>query len=199
VLTQVPDAEPRLHCRRHAALLAAAILGIALPRFLSTHTPIALAFACYGALHGASVVIGLRPRPARLRALGFVAAAALLSGVLARLGLLAAPLLVRNGVDKAALLVVAASAGAGALGYATLLRWLLRYRLAPGPVVMIALVCACAASAALVPLRRYPVGGAAWLAMFWWVSFSAGLCAAAGRRARLSHEPPDATRPQPTP
>jgi hypothetical protein len=193
MLTQAPDAEPRLHCRRHAVLLAAAILGIALARFLSPDAPIALAFACYGALHGAVVAICLRPRPARVRALAFMAAASLLSGSLARLGLLAAPLLARSGVERAALLVVAVSAFAGALGYGGLLRWLLRYRLAPGPLAMIALACVCAASVALVPMRRY-VGGTAWLAIFWWLAFSGGLCATAGRCARSAHEPPDAIK-----
>ena len=75
MLAQVADAEPRLHCRRHAVLLAAAILGIALARSSSTQLPIALAFACYGALHGATVTVCLRPRPARVPALAFVAAA----------------------------------------------------------------------------------------------------------------------------
>jgi hypothetical protein len=192
MLTQVPDAEPRLHCRRHAALLAAAILGIALARSSSTHAPIALAFACYGALHGASVVICLWPRPARVRALAFVAAASLLSGSLARLGLLAAPLLAGSGAVAAALLVVAVSALAGAVGYGALLRSLLRYRLAPGPLVMIAFACTFAASAALVPMRQYPVGGTAWLAILWWLAFSGGLCAAGGRRARSVHKPFDA-------
>jgi hypothetical protein len=182
MLTQVGEAEPRLLSRRHAALLAAAILGIALARSSTTQAPIALAFACYGALHGATVVICLRPRPARWRALAFVAGASLLSGSLARLGLLAAPLLAKSGVEAAALLVVAVSAFAGALGYGALLRWFLRYRLAPGPLVTIALACVFAGSAALVLMRQ--LGGSAWLAIFWWLAFSGGLCAATGRRAR---------------
>jgi hypothetical protein len=183
MLTQVPDAEPRLRCRRHAELLAAAILGVALARLLSTHAPIALAFACYGALHGAALGLCLRPRPARWRALAFVAAASILSGLLARLGLLAAPLLAGSGVERAALLVVALSAFVGALGYGVLLRCLLRYRLDAGPLAMIAFACAVAASAALVLMRQYPVGGSAWLAILWWLAFSGGLCADAGRRA----------------
>jgi hypothetical protein len=191
MLTRAPDAGPRLHCRRHAVLLAAAILAIALVRFLSTDAPIALAFACYGALHAAAVTICLRARPVRVVA--FVAAASLLSGSLARLGLLAAPLLAGSGVERAALFVVAVSAFTGALGYGALLRWLLRYRLAPGPLLMIALACVCAASVALVPMRRY-VGGTAWIAIFWWLAFSGGLCAATGRRARSAHEQTDAIK-----
>ena len=182
MLTQVPDAEPRLRCRRHAELLAAAILGVALARLLSTHAPIALAFACYGALHGAALALCLRPWPARWQAPAFVAAASIQSGLLARLGLLAAPLLARRGVEMAASLVVALCACAGALGYGALLRRLLRYRLAAGPLAMIALACVFAASAALVLMRQYPLGGTAWLAILWWLAFSAGLCADAGRR-----------------
>jgi hypothetical protein len=173
---------PRLRCRRHAELLAAAILGIALARHFSPPAPLALAFACYGALHAAAVAICLRPRPALVAALAFVAAASILSGSLARLGLLVMPLLARSGVEAAALLVVAVSACAGALGYGALLRCLLRYRLAAGPLVMIAFACSIAASAALVLMRQHPVGGSAWLAILWWLAFSGGLCAEAGRR-----------------
>jgi hypothetical protein len=196
MLAQVQDIEPRLHCRRHAVILAAVILAVAVARFLSTDAPIALAFACYGALHAAALTICLRTRPDRVRALAFVAAASLLSGSLARLGLLAAPFLAQSGVERAALLVVAVSAFAGALGYGALLRWLLRYPLAPGPLVMIALACVCAASVALIPMRRY-VGGTAWIAIFWWLAFSGGLCAATGRRARSTHEPDAAKQRMP--
>ena len=82
----------------------------------------------------------------------------------------------------AASLVVAMSAFAGALGYGALLRGLLHYRLAAGPLAMIAFACMFAASAGLVLMRQYPVGGSAWLAILWWLAFSAGLCAEAGRR-----------------
>ncbi len=179
MLTQVPDAEPPLRCRRLAGLLAAAILGIIAARCVSAPAPIALAFACYGALHAAAVAICLRPQPGRRQALVFVAAASLLSGSLARLGLLVAPLLARSGIAAAALLVVAVSAFAGALGYGALLRCLLRYPLATGPLVTIASACLFAASAALILMRQYPLGGSAWVAILWWLAFSGGLCAAA--------------------
>jgi hypothetical protein len=192
MLTQVPDAEPRLGCRRHAALLAAAILGIALARYSSAPAPIALAFACYGTLHGGAVAICLRPRPGPVRALAFVAGAALLSGSLSRVGLWAAPLVAGGGLERAALLVVAVTAFVGALAYGALLRCLLRYRLAPGPLLTIAFACALAASGALVLMRQYPQGGSAWLAIFWWLAFSGGLCAAGGL-ALSRHEPCDAT------
>jgi hypothetical protein len=191
---QAPESEPRLRCRQHAVLLASAILGIASARYSSAQAPIALAFACYGALHGAAVTFCLRPRPALVRQLAFVAAASLLSGSLARAGLLAAPLLARSGVEMAALVVVVVSAFTGALGYGALLRCLLHYRLAPAPLVMIALACVFAASAALVLIRHYPAGGSASLAILWWLAFSGGLCSAAGRRARSAHRSADATK-----
>jgi len=193
MLTQVPAAEPRLSCLHHAGLLAAAILGIVVAR--SSSIQIAVQFACYGALHGGAVAICLEPRPVRWRALAFVAAAALLSGSLARAGLPAAQLLAGRGVQAAALLVVAVSAFAGALGYGALLRYWLRYPLAPAPLVMIALACTFAACVALVPMRQYPSGGTAWLAIFWWLAFSGGLCAAP-RRARPAREPPEAMKQQ---
>ena len=192
MLAHGADAGPWLRCRRHAAVLAAAILGIALARCSSAAAPITLAFACYGVLHAAALGLCLQPRPAGARALGFMAAAALLSGSLARLGLLAAPLLARCGVAAAASFVVALSAFVGALGYGALLRCLLRYRLAPGPLVMIALACVVAVAAALVLMRQYPLGGSAWLAVLWWLAFSGGLCAA--RRARSTLLASDATK-----
>jgi hypothetical protein len=192
MLTQLPGAEPRLDIRRHATLLAAAILGVALARFSSAAAPIVLTFACYGALHGAALGLSLRPRPARVPTFAFVAAAALLSGSLARLGLTTAPLLAGSGVQAAALLVVAASACVGALGYGALLWYLLRYRLGPGALLLIAFSCTFAASAALLLMRQYPLGGSAWLAILWWLAFSAGLCGAAARRARSAQQPADA-------
>jgi hypothetical protein len=192
MLAQVSDAGPLLRGRRHAALLAAAILGTALARASSTHAPLALAFACYGGLHGAALGLSLRPRPVWWRPAAFVPAAAILSGLLARLGLLGVPLLARIGVEAAALLVVAMSGFAGALGYGALLRCLLRYRLAAQLLVMIAVACSVAASAALFLMRRYPVGGSAWLAILWWLAFSAGLSAATAQRARCAPPPADA-------
>jgi hypothetical protein len=126
MLTQVPGVEPRLDCGRHGALLTAGILAIVVARSSSILAPIGLAFACYGALHAAAVAICLQPRPASVQALAFVAAASLLSGALARLGLMATSLLAGTGVQRAVLLVVAVSAFVGALGYGALLRYLLR-------------------------------------------------------------------------
>jgi hypothetical protein len=162
-------------------------------RSSSIHAPIAVEFACYGALHGGTVAICLEPRPARWRALAFVAAASLLSGSFARAGLPAAQLLAGRGIEAAALFVVAVSAFAGALGYGALLRYWLRYPLAAGRLLMIAFACTFAACAALVPMRQYPTGGTAWLAIFWWLAFSGGLCAAP-RRARPARR---ASHPRP--
>jgi uncharacterized membrane protein YhhN len=96
-------------------------------------------------------------------------------------------------VERAALVVVAVSALAGALGYGALLRYLLRYRVAPRPLMTIAFTCALAASAALMLMRQFPLGGSAWPAAFWWLAFSGGLCATAGRRLLSPHEASDAT------
>jgi hypothetical protein len=191
MLTRVQAAEPRLRCGHHAGLLATAILGIVVAR--SSSIQIAVEFACYGALHGGAVAICLEPRPARWRALAFVAAAALLSGTLARAGLPAAQLLAGRGVQAAAWFVVAVSAFAGAFGYGALMRYWLRYPLAPGRLLIIALACTFAACVALVPMRQYPSGGTAWLAIFWWLAFSGGLCTAPPR-PRPAREPPEAMK-----
>lgn len=191
MLTQEPRAGPWLRCRRHAALLAAAIVGIAGARCSGTPlAPIALAFAGYGALHAVALGLSLHPRPAGVRVLGFAAAASLQCGLLARVGLMVLPLLARSGV-AAAFIVAAVCAFAGALGYGGLLRWLLGLRLARGRLVMIGFACVVAVSAALLLMRQYPPGGSAWLAILWWIAFSGGLCGA--RRMRLQHAPPDAT------
>ena len=137
-----------------------------------------------------AVALCLRPRPAPRRALEFVLSAALLSGSLARLGLAAVPLVAGGGVDGAALLVVAASAFAGALGYGALLRWLLRYPLGLARLVTIAFGCTFAACAALALARRFPTGGSTWLAILWWLAFSGGLSVVAGRRSRPRPAPP---------
>jgi len=181
---QGAGAEPQLRYRRHVELIATAALAIAAVRSYSVLAPVAFAFAVYGALHAAAVALCLRPRPAPRRALAFIAAAALLSGSLARLGSAAIPHLAGAGVGAASALVVAASAFAGALGYGVLLRGLLRYPLAARPLVTIAFVCALAACAALALTRRFPGSGSMWLAILWWLAFSAGLCVAAGRAGR---------------
>jgi hypothetical protein len=182
MLAQERNPEPRLNCRRHAALVAAAIVGVVVARVMSLHAPIPWEFACYGGLHAAILALSLRPGPAHLRALACVAGAALLSFLLAGLGLRAVPFLAGGGMQRAALAVIATSAFAGALGYGALVRWITDYRLAPGSLAMIAIACLIAASASLVLIREYPAGGGAWLAVLWWLAFSAGLCADAAKQ-----------------
>jgi hypothetical protein len=181
---QGPGVEPQLRYRRHVELVATAALGIAAVRSFTAHASVPFAFACYGALHAAAVALCLRPRPAPGRAFAFAAAAALQSGCLARLGLAAMPLLAASDVDAAASLMIAASAFVGALGYGALLRGLLRYALGVAPLVTIAFACTLAASAALALTRRFPAGGSTWIAIFWWLAFSGGLCVLAARRSR---------------
>jgi hypothetical protein len=181
---RISGTEPQLRYRRHVELVATAALGIAAARSFAAHVPLALAFAFYGALHAAAVALCLRPRPAPGRGLAFAAAAALQSGLLACLGSLAVPLLARGDFGSAALLVVAASAFAGALGYGALLRWILRYPVGVAPLVSIGLACSLAACAALALTRRFPTGGGTWLAILWWLAFSGGLCVVAARRTR---------------
>jgi hypothetical protein len=184
MLMQGPGAEPQLRYRRHMELVATAALGMAALRSLSAQLPVAFAFACYGALHAATVALCLRPRPAPRRALAFAAAAALQSGFLVRLGVAAVPFLAAGDVDAAALRVTAASAFIGALGYGALLRGLLGYRLGVVPQVRIAFACTLAACAALALARRFPAGGGTWIATLWWLAFSGGLCVVAAQRSR---------------
>jgi hypothetical protein len=191
---QGPAAVPQLRYRRHVELVATAALGIAALRSFTAHIPVAFAFACYGALHALAVALCLRPRLPPRRAVAFVAAAALQSGSLARLGFVALPLLAGADIDAAALLVVAASAFIGALAYGALLRWLLRYPMGAAPLVTIAFACTLAACAALALTRRFPGAGSTWLAILWWLAFSAGLCVVAGRRSRSAGRTAGATQ-----
>lgn len=164
---------------RHFALLvglAAALVLAGAPRGAT-----APQFALYGALHAAALACSVRARPSIARGLLFSAAAALLSVLVAWLGLLTL---------RAALAPVAAVVfGAGALGalaYGGLIRRCLAPRLGARLLPAIALGAAGAALGAFELCRRVHAASGLWLALAWWFALSAGLwwaCAGIGARA----------------
>lgn len=168
-------ADPQLRCGRHTALLTAAALTVLAARLAGLSPRIAVAFLGFGALHAATLALSLRRATSMGRAVGFIVAAALLSAFLASSAFAAIAHLAARGA-ACALLGVAVSAFLGAAGYGTLIRVVLRYRLSVGPLAMTALACALAACAASALARRHPGSGTVYLAVCWWLAFSAGLC-----------------------
>ncbi len=168
-------AHPELRYARHFALLAAgSAVGVAATQYAGFWPRIVLAFGWFGALHAASLALSLRSIPGPWRLLGFVAAASLMSASVAGFGLRLAPLLVGRGAAGELLLIVTC-AFAGAVGYGILLRGVLRYRVALGRLAVIALACALAGCVASPMIRRHAASASFWLAMSWWLAFSAGL------------------------
>jgi hypothetical protein len=182
-IASAPDTAPQLRYGRHFGLLTAAAAGAAAARLAGLWPAVAFAYAGFGALHAASLAASVRRMPGRRRALGFVAASSILSAAVAILGLRAAPLVGGRSITRA-LLVVAACAFLGAVGYGLLLRMVLRYRLALAPLAATALACALAVYAAFEVTRRYPASGSFGLAVSWWLAFSAGLYVTDRRRTR---------------
>ncbi len=173
--------EPQLRSVRHFELLASAALLVAAMKLAGLWPPIAYAFAGIGALHAASLAASLRRLPGRGRALQFVVAASILSSSMAMLGLHAAAA-ARN--VAGALLTIAACAFLGAVGYGLLLRKVLDYRLALAPLAGTAIACGLAVYAVYTLTRGHPASGSYWLALSWWLTFSAGLYVTGRRPAR---------------
>jgi hypothetical protein len=153
-------------------LLAA--LGLALATRLGLGLLSWRGFALVGALYGTTLVLARRPRVSTARALGFIALAALLSaataGLAVRLSMLGAP--------------PALAAAAGGLGYALAARGVLALPLDAIALGVLALVPGCATVLALATPALSPFGIGWWLAIWWWLGFSAPLLAVAGGGGR---------------
>jgi hypothetical protein len=141
-------------------------------------------FALYGALHAFALVVSLRQRRSRARAMLFILAAAAISAVSALLGLDAIHYLGRLPAVLGPALVVAFAAGFGAVCYAILIRHCWDPELSNRAVVCTA--CGCIAAALFVLLSgllpKTPDG--LWFAVMWWFAFSAALAYQDGRTAR---------------
>ena len=176
--------DARVHYARHFTLLVSiAALLIVTSRWRATPGPIH-AFAIYGALHASLLAASLRDRQALGRQLLFVAIAALVCMLTARLGLYGMRFAGRLPSVSGPLLLIGVVSGVGALGYAILIRRFWIRDLSLYAFGITATFCILAACAALIVGNHYQVLGGLWLAIPWWFAFSAGLCYYELRRSR---------------
>jgi acyl-CoA synthetase (AMP-forming)/AMP-acid ligase II len=139
------------------------------------------AFALYGTLHAAAMVLSLNPRRLTSRRCLFIAAAAALSVATVAVGMLGRQVaaLLPETLGRYSLLAVSAAAGAVAYGIAIRLFGILA--LAPRAIAKISLGCMLAAAAALLTIRATGLVGPWWIAVLWWYAFSLGLWCFHGR------------------
>jgi hypothetical protein len=173
-----------LHYTRHFTLLVCvAALLIVTSRWRASPGA-AYAFAIYGALHASLLAASLRDRqPLGLQIL-FVAIAALVCMLIARLGLYGIRVAGRLSGIAGPLLLLGVLSGVGALGYGILIRQFWIRDLSLDAFGITAFFCVLAVCAALIVGNHYQVLGGLWLAIPWWFAFSAGLCYYENRRSR---------------
>lgn len=174
-----------LDLRDHFALLG--LSAAAAAALAATPAPVAAGpvgqFALYGALHAGSLALSLRrgTAPSAARRVLLIAAGALLAWLTARLGLVALQTAAANSSPGGRTVILATVTGLGALLYGLSIEAILRWPLRAGSLAAIALGCAAATGVAFQVSRRLHLGGALWLVIPWWLSFSGGLCWAAHR------------------
>ena len=174
----------------HFSLLAC--FGLLLIAMTQLHlaTDLSLSFALYGALQAAALVIALRAHHPIWRRCLFIAAAAALSAMTLRFGIVAAQLLGTSRASAALYAVLGLSGAMGAAAYGVLIRLSGIYELTSRSLAVICVICMGATGAAFFTLTRFHSLGPWWLAVMWWYAFSGGLWyfdrrdqrAAAGRR-----------------
>ena len=159
----------------HFALLGGfGLLLIAMTQLHLAAGP-SLSFALYGALHAAALAIALRAHHPIWRKCLFIAAAAALSAMTFRFGIIAGQLLGASRGNAERYAVLGLSGAMGAAAYGILIRVSGIYGLTARPLAVIGLNCMLATCAAFFVLTRFhsPEGG--WLAVMWWCAFSGGL------------------------
>ena len=139
-------------------------------------------FALFGALHAAALVgsISVDAGVSTLRRIAFIAAAGLLAALTVQLGMLGGRIAEPLGGGYAPTVLLAVSAGFGALAYALSIRVVLdRSPWGGGAgawwLAAAALQCAAAATAGFWLARALHRTGLEWLVVPWWFAFSAGL------------------------
>jgi hypothetical protein len=147
--------------------------------WLATHltlaSNVALSFALYGGLHASALVVALRAPQPRWRVGLFIGAAAAISMLNLRAGLLALQLLGSLPGNFRLYAALGFAAMLGALTYGILIRQL---KICPLPVRALALIslgCIAAAYVGFFTLAHAHALGRWWLAVLWWYAFSAGL------------------------
>jgi hypothetical protein len=178
----------------HFSLLTC--FGLLLVAMTQLHlaTDLSHSFALYGALHAAALVIALRAHHPIWRKCLFIAAAAALSAMTLRCGIIAGQLLGTSHGNAALYAVLGLSAATGAAAYAALIHLSGIYELTSRSLAVLCVSCMLATCAAFFTLTRFHFLGRWWLAVMWWCAFSGGLwyfdkrnrSAVPGRRAPRS-------------
>ena len=173
-----------LHYARHFTLLVCiAVLLIATSRWRASPGA-AYSFAIYGALHASLLAASLRVRQPLGRQILFVASAALVCMLIARLGLYGMRFAGKLPGFAGPLLLLGVVSGLGALGYGMLIRQFWIRDLSLDAFGITAFFCILAECAALIVGNYWEVLGGLWLAIPWWLAFSAGLYFYEQRRSR---------------
>lgn len=165
----------QLSYSRHFLLLTGFTVSLGAVSF--AHPPVGFAFtvALYGGLHATALVLALRKRAPLWRKSLFVAAAAGLCVLAVRTAVYVGQLSVMPGGDARFYWIAGDSAVLGAASYGILVGRLQFSRLAAWDLVIIAVGCLLATSAALFVLTRAHIQSPWVLAAAWWYAFSAGL------------------------
>jgi hypothetical protein len=168
---------PRKHIvyTRHFLLLTAFGICIATAGLAHSGFDLSLAFAIYGALHASALVLALRvPQPLWRKCL-FVAVAAVLCVMTARVGAYAGRWLATSPGGAGLYVLFGLASIIGAVAYAILVALFGFAQLTPRSLAAIAAACLAAAVIALLSLVRAHFLGPWWLAVLWWYAFSAAL------------------------
>jgi hypothetical protein len=173
-----------LHYARHFTLLVCIAALLIVTSRWRIFPGAAYSFAIYGALHASALAASLRVRQPLGRQMLFVASAALLCMLSARLGLYGMRFAGKLPGFAGPLLLLSAVSGVGAIGYGMLIRQFWIRDLSLEAFSITAFFCILAACAGLIVGNHYRVLGGLWLAIPWWFAFSAGLCHYQQRRSR---------------
>jgi hypothetical protein len=166
----------RFNYRRHFALLSSVAVLLAVAHRWQAPPSAASEFALYGALHAATLVLCLRSSPSIARQILFVAAAAVLALAVVRCAFFGMRFVAGLPGATGPLALLMAVSGAGALAYFWTVRIWWGFRAARGASWRLPLMCAFAAAAAFIVANRFHALSGLWLAIPWWVAFSAALC-----------------------
>jgi hypothetical protein len=166
---------------RHFLILAACAGLMAWISQSSIAPSLLLAFALYGALHAAALVLALKPRRLVWRHGLFIAAAAGLSVVTLAIGMWSRHVAAMLPATMGRYLLLAFLAATGALTYGLAIRLFGILAVTARTIGKIAVGCMVAAVVALWSVTVAGALGPWWIAVFWWYAFSAGLWCFHGR------------------
>ena len=160
---------------RHFLLLACFSLLIGVMSHLHPIGNLFVAFALYGALHAAALVLAARSRQVTLRKCLFIGCAAALCVMTFHFGSVAREQSAALPGKVGVYFPLGLSAFIGAASYGTLIRLCGIYALTMGELAAIAAGCAFAANLSFFTASHFHFLGPWWLAVVWWFTFSGGL------------------------